>query len=329
MKKLTILKTLLVVVTITVSGILYGQKYHEITFGICSDVHLNLMHDAGERLTTFLDAMDSRNPDFIIELGDFVPADNKYSYFFDLWNSFDGDTYHVIGNHEPDGGFTKEQVLQYRGMENSYYSFEKNGFRFIVLDCNEKKSPDDKPYFNFIGPEQVTWLKNELSVSDKPVVIFSHQALFSPKGEQNMGIDNTDEIQKILEIHNKINPGKPVIACFNGHTHYDVAEKINRIWYITINSMSYNWLGGDYVHVRYSEDIDEKFPYIKFTAPYKDPLYSVVTISTKGTIRIKGKESEWIGPSPWELGYPDKLRKYIRPKISERSLKFKKIKTSN
>lgn len=323
MKKITILKTMLLAAVMTLSGILFGQKHHKISFGVCSDVHLNLMHDAEERLTTFVEAMNTRNPDFIIELGDFVTPDEKYSHYFDIWNSFNGDTYHVIGNHEPDGGYAKEQVLQDRGMENTYYTFEKNGFRFIVLDCNEKKSPDDKPYFNFIGPEQVTWLKNELAGTDKPVVIFSHQALFSPKGEQNMGIDNTNEIQDILENHNRSNPGKPVIACFNGHTHYDVAEQINGIWYITINSMSYNWLGGDYTHIRYSEEIDKEFPYIKYTAPYKDPLYAVVTISTKGTIQVEGKETEWVGPSPWELGYHENLKKYIKPKISDRSLKFK------
>jgi hypothetical protein len=48
----------------------------------------------------------------------------------------------------------------------------------------------------------------------------------------------------------------------------------------------------------------------------------VVEISAKGTISIAGKKSEWVGPTPWELGYPETLKKYMRPAISPRTLKF-------
>jgi 3',5'-cyclic-AMP phosphodiesterase len=317
--------TLFILCTFLAQAQKFGQNPPKVTFGICSDAHLNLMHDAEERLTTFVETMNARQPDFIIELGDFVPPNEKYAHFFEIWNSFAGKTYHVIGNHEPDGGFSMDQVLKDRNMESTYYSFTANGFQFIVLDGNDKKSPDDKPYFNFIGHEQVNWLKNQLAETNYPVVIFSHQALFTPKGEENMGVENQMEIQKILGEHNKRNPRKRIIACFNGHTHYDVTEKIKGIWYITINSMSYNWLGGDYAKVRYSPEVDEKFPHIKHTAPYKEPLFAIVEISTNGTIRVEGRETSWVGPSPWDLGYPEKFKKYIQPRISDRLLKFKKI----
>ena len=51
-------------------------------------------------------------------------------------------------------------------------------------------------------------------------------------------------------------------------------------------------------------------------------LFTMVEISTKGTIKIKGKKSDWVGPTPWELGYPEELKKYMRPEISKRNLKF-------
>ena len=53
--------------------------------------------------------------------------------------------------------------------------------------------------------------------------------------------------------------------------------------------MSYNWLGEEYEHTKYSDDVDKKFKRIKFTAPYKDPLYTVVEISTDGHIHMTGK----------------------------------------
>ena len=43
-------------------------------------------------------------------------------------------------------------------------------------------------------------------------------------------------------------------------------------------------------------------------------------------IKINGKETEWEGPSPWEVNYPDSLKKYVRPAISKRLLKFNLVK---
>lgn len=318
MKKLV--KLIVINNLIFIPILLFGQNPQKVTFGICSDAHLDVMHDAEERLTAFVETMNARKPDFIIELGDFVRPDEKFAHFFEIWNSFAGKTYHVIGNHETDGGFSKDQVLKNRNMESSFYSFTSNEFQFIVLDGNDKNTPDDKP---IIGPEQVNWLKDQLDETNYPVVIFSHQPLlFTPKGIENMGVENQMEIQKILDEHNKMNPRKRVIACFNGHTHYDVSEKINGIWYITINSMSYKWLGGDYAKVRYSHEVDEKFPYIKYTAPYKEPLFAIVEIANNGIIRVEGRETSWVGPSPWELGYHEKFKKYLQPRISDRLLKF-------
>ena len=123
----------------------FGKKPDQIRIGICTDVHLNLMHDSELRLSTFVDAMNKAKPDFIIELGDFMTPDKKYAHFIDTWNLFQGDKYHVIGNHETDGGFSKSQVLESRGMSHPYYSFDKNGFHFIVLDGNDKKPPMQNP----------------------------------------------------------------------------------------------------------------------------------------------------------------------------------------
>ena len=74
--------------------------------------------------------------------------------------------------------------------------------------------------------------------------------------------------------------------------------------------------------IRYSDEVDKNFKWIKYTAPHKEPLFTTVEISTEGYIKIDGKETEWEGPSPWEVNYPDSLKKYVRPAISKRLLKF-------
>jgi len=86
--------------------------------------------------------------------------------------------------------------------------------------------------------------------------------------------------------------------------------------------MSYHWLGDKYAHIRYGEEVDKNFKWIKYTAPFKEPLFAVVEVSSEGYIKINGKTSEWEGPSPWELGFPERLKEYIRPAITERLLEF-------
>jgi len=314
--------TLIIPFLLGVLGCGKVERFSTVEFGIIADAHLSLMHDSEKRLTSFIEEMKLENPDFIIELGDFFPPDEKFSHFYETWNKFDGEKYHVIGNHETDGGFSLEDVLKSRKMAKSYYSFQKNGFHFIVLDGNDRKNPDTKPYFRYIGKQQIEWLKKDLNSSNHPIVVFSHQELFCPEGEEGMGIENYREIQEIFESHNKSRPESKIIASFNGHTHFDYVEKINGIWYIHINSMSYNWLGGDFAYNRFNDEIDKDFPFVKYTAPFKDPLFATVKISTEGYIQILGRKSEWIAPDPWELGYPEKFKKYMSSKISDRYLEF-------
>jgi len=165
-------------------------------------------------------------------------------------------------------------------------------------------------------------LKSELKIATEPIVIFSHQGIGTDPNNpgERYSIENSLEVRKIFEDHNKTTKSTKVICSFNGHTHHDFAEEINGIWYITINSMSYKWLGEEYEHNTYGKEIDKDFRWIKYTAPYKDPLFTFVEISTEGYIKMSGKKSEYVGPSPWELGYPEHLKKYVKPKIKERFL---------
>lgn len=298
------------------------KKVNTIRIGMCSDVHLPTMHDSEFRIKSFIDSMKIAKPDLIIELGDFGTPAVEYAPYFAIWESFPGKKYHVIGNHEMDGGTSLEEALAYRKMKSSYYSFSMKGFTFIVLDANDKKQAAVKGYQSYIGNAQLDWLKEELKNTIEPIIIFSHQGIGTDPNNpgERYSIENSQEVRTLFEDHNKRSYPNRVICCFNGHTHHDYAEEIHGIWYITINSMSYKWLGEEYEYIRYSEEIDNEYKWIKYTAPYKDPLFTVVEISSDGFIKMSGKKSEYVGPSPWELGYPEHLRKYVRPEITERIL---------
>ena len=298
----------------------FADKKQKLKFGVCADVHKDVMHDADERLKAFIDKASIKNSDFIIQLGDFCqPADHNRE-FLSIWESYSNENYHVIGNHETDGGFNKQQVIDVWKMPKPYYSFDKNGFHIIVLDGNDKNPSENKApgYARFVGKEQIKWLTNDLQSTKLPCIIFSHQSI-----EKNIdGLENRAEIRELFEKENQKAGLNKVVACFSGHHHTDYVAEINEIYYIQINSMSYQWLGGDYKTIRYSKEIDEKFEWIKYTAPYREPLYAFIEINQNQLI-IKGVKSSFVGPSPDELDCPKPPENNPTvPFISDRNIKF-------
>lgn len=290
-------------------------------FGICADVHKDIMHDADQRLQAFVIEMNEKDVDFIIELGDFAQPQDYNASFMNIWKSFEGPSFNVLGNHDMDNDtgerFPRDYTVGYLGMPGRYYSFDSEGFHFIVLDGNDQKEPPQSGYARYIGKKQLDWLRQDLAGTNSPAIVFSHQSIEDPGG-----IENAAEVRKILETA-RLNSGRhKVIACFSGHHHIDYATTINGINYVQINSMSYYWMGADYLQVRYGAEIDEQYPYIKYTAPYKDPIYAIVEVDSRGIIRIAGRESSWVGPDPWELGYPEDERYKTGPRITGRELEF-------
>jgi len=296
-----------------------------IRFGVISDVHKDIMHDADERLSAFVRAARKARCHFVIQLGDFCRPYEKNRRFLEIWNSFPRASYHVLGNHEKDGGFSWDQVLAYLGMKSAYYSFDAGGWHFVVLNGNERAPENRSGYPRYVSPAQLDWLAADLARTGSPTLVFSHQSLIDEEGME--GIENGAAVRSALERAKAAAGWTKVTACFNGHTHIDFAEKRNGIHYVHINSASNSWLGSEFKHIRYSEEIDREYPYIKFTAPYREPVFALVTLHPEGRIEIKGRRTEFVGPSPWELGMqprkgtshdPDRLK----PQISDRVLQI-------
>ncbi len=288
----------------------HEQNENIIRFGVCADVHRDIMFDAGDRLQYFVDEMNKEKVDFIIQLGDFCFPKEENRTFVETWNSFNGPKYHVLGNHDMDIS-SKQEIMDFLDMENNYYSFDLKGFHFTVLDPNflidsNAYIPYEKGNYFAHGstrgnlpPEQLEWLKNDLKNSSHPVILFSHQPLSSTDSTKNVY-----QVRAILEKANEEAGFKKVIACFNGHTHTNDCKEINGIQYVQFNSMSYKWLGDKYAcPERYSPELNANYPSLKYTAPYKDPLYAIVEIHPGSSISIKGRETSWVFPSPVELGY--------------------------
>lgn len=289
-----------------------GKK---IKFGIISDVHKGLQKNAEQRLGIFIDKAIEEKPDFIIQLGDLTHGKAKeVDAMRKIWDRFPGKRYHVLGNHEMDGGEKKVVVAQ-QGMPGNYYSFDAGGYHFIVLDASYFKQGDK--FFDrrpskkegmpitkeLVSDEELAWLKQDLAKTRKPTILFSHESF--DNNWQAAPSGSTQEVRKIIR---EANAGKDrkVIASICGHHHIDNHEVIEDVHYIQINSASYFWVEGAAVFSHGN------------MAEYKDALYAFITLDPEArTIDMKGTQSEFLPPAPNKDNYPnaDKLVSGIRDRV--------------
>lgn len=285
----------------------------KISFGLVADPHKDLLHDVDERMRKFIDFSNTHSTDFNIQLGDFCFPKKENKGFLKIWETYKSPKYHVLGNHDMDVS-SKEETIDYWGMKSKYYSFDEKRYHFVVLDANyinQDGKYTDYDHANFyidsslrtwVDPEQLEWLTADLAATKKPTIIFSHQSLV----HDLWGVKNRTTIQKIFEASNKAGTAK-VIACFNGHNHIDTYRKINGIYYIDINSMSYQWLGSKYQSFdRYPKSIYDKYPQLANMATYQDSLFAKVSIS-ENILKIEGRNSAYVGSTPQELGLTDEV----------------------
>lgn len=297
-----------------------------LSFGIVADVHKDLMPDADERLEKFIEESIERNVDFIIQLGDFCMAGPNNRDFLGIWETYEGPRYHVLGNHDMDG-HSKQQMIDFWGMPGTYYSFDFQGVHFVVLDANflyqDGKFVDyenanfyvDDRYRTYVNDEQIEWFKGDLESTDLNTVVVSHQSLW----HYAWGIKNRLTLQKIMEAHQE-----KIICCLNGHNHIDFHHHQNGIDYLEINSMSYQWMREPYKNSeRFPKELYEQYKWLPHLAPYKDPLYAFAEIDPRGSMTIEGVRSEWVYPSPYDMGMPlDVLGNRLSAEISDYELRF-------
>jgi len=228
-----------------------------IRFGIVTDPHYGDLDTAEggsrfhrqslDKMAECVDLMNKEKVDFLIELGDFKDAapkgDQQQTIEYlktieSIYQKFQGPKYHVLGNHDVDC-ITKEQFMA--NIKNtdikdglSYYSFDKNGVHFVVLDANYRKDGVSYAPGNYswksanIPQAELDWLKQDLQKAQGPAVIFVHQLL---DGDGDHYIDNSSQVRKVLEDAGN------VLAVFNGHNHGGQYNLTNNIHYYTLKAM--------------------------------------------------------------------------------------------
>jgi len=203
---------------------------------------------------------------FVVELGDIIDAADsvevEMGYLSTVnreYSAIAADRHYVLGNHCVDT-LTKAEFLGAIGQEKSYYSFDRNGYHFIVLDACFRA--DGEPYgrHNFVWSDtsipqlELDWLRADLKTNDQPVIVFVHQRL---DVSDNVGVKNSAEVRAVLELSGN------VLAVFQGHSHDNDLKDIGGIHYCTMKAM----VEGSGV---------------------ENNGYSVISIAADNTIRISG-----------------------------------------
>lgn len=230
------------------SKLLADNEAPSMRVGLITDLHYADKAPAGTRhyretLTKLEEAarqFKQEKPTFLVELGDLIDAadsvDVEQKYLKTINREFSAigkNRHYVLGNHCVDT-LKKEEFLGGVEQEKSYYSFDRGGFHFVVLDSCFRS--DGKPYGrkNFkwtdanIPAAEIEWLEADLKATDKNVVVFAHQRL---DVSNNHGVKNNVDVRKVLEASGKI------LAVFQGHSHQNDLKEIGDIHYCTLVAM--------------------------------------------------------------------------------------------
>jgi len=216
--------------------------------GLITDLHHADKPAAGSRfyretipkLNSAAEEFQKTGLNFVVELGDLIDAadsvETELNYLHTINREFSklsSDRHYVLGNHCVDT-LTKTEFLQEVGQKESYYSFDRAGFHFIVLDACFRN--DGVPYGRKnskwndanIPPAELEWLREDLKSTKLRTIVFVHQRL---DVTTDHGVNNCVEVRDILK-----NSGH-VLAVFQGHSHQNDLKDFDGIHYCTLVAM--------------------------------------------------------------------------------------------
>ena len=212
----------------------------------CGVVGRRYYRDSLRKLSEAVESFNRSNLDFAIELGDF--KDNTHGRertiehldaIEDEFAKFNGPRYHVAGNHDFDC-LTNEEFFSRIPNDGEvsmkgYYSFERGGITFIVLnacfDSTLMPYSRNNPWNDAnVPPDELRWFKAELAAAPGKVVVFCHQRM-DDACEPNHQIKNAATLRSAIEKSGK------VCVVITGHQHCGGYHILNGIPYYSLRAM--------------------------------------------------------------------------------------------
>ena len=164
-------------------------------------------------------------PDVVLITGDLVEQGDELSYrhFIELIEPLKMPTYVIPGNHDNPQlmleAFTGTQHFPTTD-DNFQYAIEGLPFRILALNshCDGTELPD-------FGPKRLSWLQDQLSRSDKPVLIALHHPPMTT-GIELIDMGGSEWFQGLKSMLTKHRQVKLVIC---GHCHTDLCGRIGQV----------------------------------------------------------------------------------------------------
>jgi 3',5'-cyclic-AMP phosphodiesterase len=250
-----------------------------------TDMHINKHYAATGGFTRALAHIQKLDPavEVVFNTGDCVMDSLKTGKdeALEQWGQFsqiltDGcsvPVFHAVGNHDvwgwglpesdqqeikSDPLFGKGLALQQLKLSERYYSFDKAGWHFIVLDSTHlPEIVSEHPYTGKLDDEQFDWLAAELkkTPTSTPVCVLSHIPIFcaceffdGPNETSGnwvvpgawMHIDARRMRQLFLGYPN-------VRLCLSGHAHQQEVLEYLGVKYLNDGAICGNWWEGAYL----------------------------------------------------------------------------------
>lgn len=268
-----------------------------------TDIHL-MQDDAlrsEEGLTAAVEAIKELRPraDLIVCGGDltdpspkldYPAADNLLDRFFGIWaRRHSIETHYVFGNRDlvgtknplvsrHDSRFGKGLFEKRLGLPRLYYSFEKRGWRFIVLD-DIWPNPDGTYYAEYKA-DQLDFVQSELKAdNEKPTVIAGHVptvsvfatlAGFAKFLGTNFKMPSSLISRNGKSLVNMIRNSKAnVKLVLAGHLHHQERIEIDGVCYLNGGAVCGNWWKGPMVGCSEGFNVIDLYPDGSFAIAYK------------------------------------------------------------
>ncbi|WP_428667484.1 metallophosphoesterase family protein [Runella sp.] len=250
-----------------------------------TDIHIRPEHDAPNRFRKCVDEIKKHKPDFFLNGGDTIYAADyqnitreRVNEQWMIWRNCRAllqgyEVYSCLGNHDmwwaapspQDEMYGKEHVVRQLEIPKRYYSFDKKGWHFIVLDSNNKSAGS-------LDDEQRTWLEADLAklAANTPILVMSHYPLLAVCTHFDGGGMHTD----FKYLANLFYQHKDKIkTCISGHIHLVDRVVYNDISYFCNGALSgFWWEEGD-------KNSAQKYYYLQ-----TPPGYAIIDLYNDGSV---------------------------------------------
>jgi 3',5'-cyclic AMP phosphodiesterase CpdA len=178
---------------------------------------------------------------------------------------------HVIGNHDiwgwglsdstlkpDDSAHGKEMALQHLGLSSRYYSFDRAGWHFVVLDSNHPPNAvSSQPYIGQLDDEQFGWFVQDVEAvsSTTPICVLSHIPLLAAcEYFDGLNEESGNWVIPAAWVHLDARRFRQLFLhhpnirlCLSGHTHQHEVLDYLGVRYLTNGAVSGNWWEGVYM----------------------------------------------------------------------------------